>query len=101
MLTLQKHRIYHECLTSKAILVEQPLKFRVVDPICLPLHPNPELIYHKRSLKNIYLSPEQCHMIDNQDIANPPTDPYREDVFTAGMLVLESGLLQRQDDCYE
>lgn len=28
-------------------------------------------------------------------------DPYRSDVFTAGMLILEAGLLQRQDDCYE
>ena len=73
----------------------------MVDPICVPSHPNPELIYHKRSLRNIYLSPEQCQMIDIQDISKPMADPYREDVFTAGMLVLEAGLLQRQDDCYE
>ena len=40
-------------------------------------------------------------MIDQQDISKPVADSFKEDVFTIGMLVLEAGLLQRQDECYE
>lgn len=39
-------------------------------------------------------------MIEQQDISKFLADPFKEDVFIAAMLVLESGLLQRQDDCY-
>jgi hypothetical protein len=65
------------------------------------MSPNLDVIYHKRSLKNIYLAPEQCRIIDQQNLVQGRVNPYRADVFTAGMLVLEAGLLQRQDDCYE
>lgn len=82
------------------MLVESSENFRVVDPLTLAMYPNLDMIYHKRNLKNIYLSPEQCRIIDEQDIKKPVVDPYREDVFTAGMLVLEAALLRRQDDCY-
>ena len=64
MFTLQKQRITHECLTSKTILVEGPTTFRVVDPITIPMSHNLEVVYHKRNVKNVYLSPEQCRIID-------------------------------------
>lgn len=100
-LALQQYRVTHECLTSKTVLVENSMTYRVVDPLALPIHPNLDVIYHKRNIKNIYLSPEQCRIIDQQDIKKPVFDPYREDVFTGGMLIMEAGLLNRQDDCYE
>lgn len=100
-LTLQQYRITHECLTGKTVVLDSPSGYRVVDPLALPMYPNLDMIYHKRNLKNIYLSPEQCRIIDLQDIKKPVVDPYREDVFTAGMLVLEAALLKRQDECYE
>jgi hypothetical protein len=101
MSVLQRHQLSHECLTSKTILVESATVFRVVDPATLQMSPNLDVIYHKRSLKNIYLAPEQCRIIDQQNLVQGRVNPYRADVFTAGMLVLEAGLLQRQDDCYE
>lgn len=30
----------------------------------------------------------------------PYTNPYKSDVFTIGMIMLEAGLLEAQDDCY-
>ena len=101
MFTLQKQRITHECLTSKTILVEGPTSFRVVDPITIPMSQNLEVVYHKRNVKNVYLSPEQCQIIDQQELNRLVNDPYRSDVYTAGILILEVGLLQRQDDCYD
>ena len=88
MTTLQKQRITHECLTSKTILVEGPTTFRIVDPVAIPMHTNLDTLYHKRSIKNIYLSPQQCKIISHQDINKTIVDSYRSDVFTAGMLVL-------------
>ena len=68
--------------------MEGPTTFRVVDPVAIPMHANLDTLYHKRSIKNIYLSPEQCRIISNQEISKGIVDPYRSDVFTAGMLVL-------------
>ena len=101
MLTFQKHKINHECLTTKTILVEGPTNFRVVDPLTVPMHQNLDVVYHKRSIKNIYLSPEQCQIVDQQDYGKMISNPYKSDVFTFGMIMLEAGLLRRQDDCYE
>ena len=72
-----------------------------MDPITIPMSQNLEVVYHKRNVKNVYLSPEQCDIIDLQDLSRLVGDTYRSDVFTAGILVLEAGLLQRQDDCYD
>lgn len=47
----------------------------------------------RRCVKNIYLSPEQCKIIDGGE---GELDGERGDVFTAGMIVLECGLLERQ-----
>lgn len=97
MLTLEEQRIAHECLTSRTVLVEGPTTFRVVDPIAVPMQKNLDVVYHKRSVKNIYLSPEECRVIDQQNLNKEIDDPFRSDVYTAGMLVLEAGLLRRQD----
>jgi len=87
-LTLQKQKIPHECLTAKTLLIEGDTHFRLVDPIAIPVSPNLEVVYHNRSIKTIYLSPEQCRLIDQQDISRGVAEPYKSDVFTAGMLVL-------------
>ena len=73
----------------------------MVDPIATPLTPNIDILYHNRNVKNIYLSPEQCKLLDEQYIYKTVSDPFKSDVFTAGMIVLEVGLLERQDGCYE
>ena len=68
MRLLQQQHLPHGCLTSKTILVEGPNHFRVVDRIASPVSDNLDVIYHKRSIKNIYLSPEQCDLIDQDRI---------------------------------
>ena len=101
MNTLQKHKIDHECLTTKTILVEGPTHFRVVDPITVPVNQNLDVVYHKRNIKNVYLSPEQCQRVDLQEIGKGISSPSKSDVFTFGMILLEAGLLRQQDECYE
>ena len=60
------------------------------------LIPNIDCVYNNRSIKHVYLSPEQCESIETQrPIINK--NPYKNDVFVLGMLLLECGLLQRQD----
>jgi len=71
----------------------------VVDILAYPLHPNLDVIYHKRSIKNVYLSPEQCESVRSQR-PNFNKNAYKNDVFTLGMILLESGLLEKMDKCY-
>ena len=52
------------------------------------MQPNLDVVYHKRSVKNIYLSPEECRVIDQQNLSKEIADPFRSDVYTAGMLML-------------
>ena len=87
-LTLQRQRIPHEGITARTVLVEGDTHFRLVDPISIPVSSNLEVVYHNRSVRNIYLSPEQCRLIDQQDITKGVSDPYKSDIFTAGILVL-------------
>jgi len=72
---------------------------KVVDPLAVGAQTNIECIYNNRNIKTIYLSPEQCESIETQKpIINK--NPYKNDVFTLGMIMLECGLLERQDQCY-
>lgn len=103
--TLQQHNIPHECLTTKTLLVEcgpggGELGVRVVDPLALPVHTNLDLVYHKRSLKHVYLSPSQCDMVREQNMYGRVKEPYKDDVFVGGVIMLECCSLERQDECY-
>lgn len=72
---------------------------RVVDPLAMALPTNIDCVYNNRSTKHIYLSPEQCESVETQKpIINK--NPYKNDVFVLGMILLECGLLERQDQCY-
>lgn len=39
---------------------------KVVDILAVPVRPNLDVVFHKRSVKNTYLSPEQCRVIERQ-----------------------------------
>jgi hypothetical protein len=54
---LQEKDIRHECLTTKAILMESDGNVKIVDPMTVGLQTNFESIFNNRTLKNIYLSP--------------------------------------------
>lgn len=43
---------------------------KVVDVYARPTRSNFDAVFNKRSLKNTYLSPEQCKMIESQEIGS-------------------------------
>lgn len=71
----------------------------MADPLTTNLRTNYDAIYSNRNLQSIYLSPEQCESLEsNKPIPNK--NAYKNDVFTLGMIMLECGLLDRQNNCY-
>lgn len=99
MAALQQNNFKHECLTAKACLFDELGYLKVADSLALGQQSNFETIYNNRSQKGIYLSPEQCESIDSQ---RPilKKNSYKNDVFTLGIIALECGLLENQDQCY-
>lgn len=84
---LQEKDIRHECLTTKAILMESDGNVKIVDPMTVGLQTNFESIFNNRTLKNIYLSPEQCEAIESQKpIINK--NAFKNDVFSMAMILL-------------
>lgn len=54
----------------------------------------------KRSSQHAYLSPEQTQALQQEEIS-PNYNPYKSDIFTLGMIILEAGLFEYQDEqCY-
>ena len=50
---------------------------------------------------HIYLSPELCKCLDDAEVSpTADVDPYKSDVFTFGMVMMEAALLKYLDDCY-
>ena len=97
MSTLQKHKLKHESLNTKNILLDNDGLVKVADPLAAAAPTNLDIIYHNRHAKSIYLSPEQCEALDSRSIFS---NPYKNDVWSMGMVLLECGLLERQDHCY-
>lgn len=97
--TLQEAELRHESLTARAMLIDGEGKVKIVEPLAQGLLPNIDCVYNNRSTKHIYLSPEQCESVETQKpIINK--NPYKNDVFVLGMIMLECALLERQDHCY-
>lgn len=72
----------------------------MADPYCTSQPSNYEVLLTKRNTPHIYLSPELCESL-SQELTSPQLlNPYRSDVFTVAMIMLEAGLLQYQDECY-
>lgn len=89
---MQQNSIWHECLSSKAVLFQENGNIKVADPNSFGLTTNLEYVLSNRYNKSIYLSPEQCDAIANhRPIINK--NAYKNDVFTLGMILLEAGLL--------
>jgi hypothetical protein len=57
---LQAQEVKHECLTGHTILTDEEGIIKVADPLAQALTPNVDCVYNNRSIKHIYLSPEQC-----------------------------------------
>lgn len=96
---MQRNSLTHECLTTKSILLDNAGNINIADPMATSMQTNYDTVFNNRGVKNIYLSPEQCESIQSEKpIINK--NPYRNDVFTLGMIMLECALLERQDECY-
>lgn len=53
----------------------------------------------KRSTPHLYLAPEQAAALA-QEIIVPSLNTFKADIWTMGMVMLEAGLLEYQDECY-
>jgi hypothetical protein len=91
------HGLAFECLTTKAIIVSD-LSFKVIDPLMLSLPNNLDCVFNNRNVKNIYLSPEQCKLIELEIISLGTQEA--DQVFTAALIVLEAATLERKNECY-
>ena len=98
---LQKHNIRHMCLSSESILVDSNGVIKIADPFCAEELPNYDKLLNRRNSEHIYLSPELCESLERAEVTpSPDINPYKSDVFTFGMIILEAALLKYQDDCY-
>ena len=52
------------------------------------------------SHSNIYLSPDLIKSL-GKDLMQPLHNPYKSDIFTLGMIVLQMATLENCDDCYD
>jgi serine/threonine protein kinase len=71
---------------------------RLYDPIATAVQPNIDVLLAKRSTPHLYLSPEECEQLEEE--CTLTTNTYKSDVWTLGMILLEAGLAQYQDECY-
>lgn len=98
MSCLQKQKIRHETITTKSILLDEEGMVKVADPLTLASRSNLDTVYNNRHLKGIYLSPEQCEALESKGAYN---NPFKNDVWSLGMVLLECGLLEDQSWLYK
>ena len=96
---LQKNGIRHSALKSSSILLSQEGIIKISDPFAIGATPNYDTAINKRSTPHLYLSPEQATALQ-QEVVTPSINHYKSDIWTLGMIMLEAGLLEYQDDCY-
>lgn len=98
---LQKTGMPHESLRSCQILLENEGQVKLADPFCSIGGINYDVLYDNVNTSLVYPSPENCAALE-QGCSTPIStiNQYKSDVFTLGMILLEIGLLQSQDDCY-
>lgn len=98
---LQANKIHHQAISSKTILIDNKGSVKVADPYCALEISNYSKMLSKKRPEHIYLSPELCQCLDNTEVTpSGDVDPYRSDVFTFGMVIIETALLKYLDDCY-
>lgn len=104
MAHLQRNRISHEAVRSSEIFIENTGLIKVADPYVTGALSNWEAVTSRAKLSHIYLSPELCgqlaHSSGDHGRALDSIDVFKSDVFSLGMVLLETGLLEYQDDCY-
>jgi len=93
---LQKQGIKHQALKSSHVLINQDGVIRIFDPIATGCQSNYDTLIAKRSTPHIYLSPKLADSLQ-MEMGQPHSHPFKSDIWTMGMIILEGGLTQYQD----
>lgn len=97
---LQKNGIKHSSLKSKNILLSREGIIKVSDPSAIGQPSNYDAALTKRGTEHIYLSPEQTQALQQESVS-PVFNSFKSDIWTLGMIMIEAGLLEYQDEeCY-
>ena len=94
LIFLKDRGVEYQYLTAKNILVGGN-RVKLIDPFIIDTFKNIENVFHNRNIKNIYLSPEECKLVQLEN--STYLFNYKNVVFTAAILMLEVCLLERQD----
>lgn len=96
---LQKHGIKHSTLKSSSILISHDGIIKIYDPIATGAPTNYVTLLSHRFTPHLYISPEQTSTLAEERV-NANWNPFKSDIWTLGMIILEAGLLSYQDECY-
>jgi serine/threonine protein kinase len=83
-------------LKSSNILLSREGIIKISDPFAIGQQSNYDAALTKRSTLHAYLSPEQTQALQ-QEVVAPAYNAYKSDIFTLGMIMLEAGLQEYQD----
>ncbi len=72
---------------------------RIFDPIATGCQSNYDALLTRRNTPHLYLSPELTEGLQ-RETSQPTCNPYKSDIFTLAMIILEAGLGNYQDECY-
>lgn len=97
---LQKNDIRHGALRPNQIFISSTGIIALGDPYVIGLISNQETVERRMATPHIYLSPEELEeIVNNTHFREVNTS--KSDVFTLGMIILDAGLLEFQDECYD
>mgnify|MGYP000913189202 FL=1 len=96
---LQKQGIKHQSLRSSTILISQEGVIKVYDPLATGCQTNYDALIAKRNTPHLYLSPELADALQ-LETGVPHANPFKSDIWTMAMILLEAGLNKYQDECY-
>ena len=98
---LQEHNMVHADLRPE--LVSVPVKrgagFQLLDRLGDPSPPNQVQLNNLKAGKSLYMSPALFHALSSRE-PKVRHNPFKSDIFSLGMVVLEAGLLESVQGVY-
>ncbi|CAD8171065.1 unnamed protein product [Paramecium octaurelia] len=93
---LQNKSISHEHISSKTLYLPP----KICDPTLYEQSTNFQQLFQNNKLTDLFLSPQQTMALRQKEF-QPQHNPYKSDVFTLGMCILQSILRTPIVDCYK